>query len=269
MKNNKHYAYHSPFKMVDSEGIEYTLNVEQDNCADDPRNWDNVCTMICFHRNYRLGDKHDYDDSDEFFDYILHNICGMEYEAFEELSTREKYKLAKESDKVYFKDLNLYDHGGLTISTSCGYPYNDCWDAGCVGWVYVSKEKAMEEWGGIPEKDENGEFIRIPHNHPNGSVTYSIKCTPITEENWKNCADYHMENEVEIYDMYLRGEVYGFVLTKKVIEQEKCPHCGEIIREWEDEEEFDSCWGFYGDCIEDNGILDNLNRDLKFVGDEE
>lgn len=264
MKNNKHYAYHSPFKMVDSEGIEYTLKVETDDCAKDPRNWDNVCTMVCFHRYYRLGDKHDYEDSDEFFDYILYNVCGLKYEVFEELSTREKYKLACESDKIYIKELNLYDHSGLTISTSSCYPYNDRWDAGCVGWVYVSKEKAMYEWGGIPEKDENGEFIKIPHEHPNGNVTYSIKYTPITEENWKDCADYHIEGEVETYDNYLRGDVYGYVLTKKVIEQEKCPHCGEVIREWEDEDEIDSCWGFYGDCLEDNGILDNLGKDLKF-----
>ena len=264
---NKHYAYYSPFKMVDGEGIEYTLKVEQDEYPEDPRDWDNVCTMVCFHSRYSLGDKHNYDDGDEFFNYILCEICGMEEEDIEELSTREKYKLAKESDKVYFKDLNLYDHSGLTISTSSGYPYNDRWDAGCVGWIYVSKEQAMNNYGGIPEKDENGNLIRIPHIHLNGNVTYSIKCTPITDENWKEVADQHMEGEVEVYDQYLKGEVYGFILTKKIIEQEKCPHCGEIIREWEDEDEVDSCWGFYGDCLEENGILDNVSS-LKFIEKE-
>lgn len=263
----KHYAYDEEFKMVDSEGVEYILKVEQDDVAEDPRKWDNVCTMVCFHRHYRLGDKHDYDDSDEFFNDILCNICGMGEEEIEELSTREKYQLAKESSKVYFKDLNLYDHGGLTMSTSSGYPYNDRWDAGCVGWIYVSKEKAMTNYGGIPEKDENGDFIRIPHEHPNGNVTYSTKYAPITDENWKEVADYHMENEVETYDLYLRGEVYGYTLIKKVIEQETCPHCGEVIREYEEEEEIDSCWGFYGDCLEDNGILDYVSS-LKFIEKE-
>ena len=264
MNNNKHYAYESPFKMVDAEGVEYTLEVKQDNDAESPREWDNVCTMVCFHRRYNLGDKHNYDDSDEFFDYILCEICGMDAEDIEELSTREKYKLAKESDKVYFKDLNLYDHSGLTISTSSGYPYNDRWDAGCVGWIYVSKSDAMNNYGGIPERDESGDFIRIPHEHPNGGVTYSTKCTPITDENWKEVADYHMENEVKTYDQYLVGDVYGYTLTKKVIEQETCPHCGEVVSEYEEEEEVDSCWGFYGDVIEENGILDNLG-DVKFA----
>ena len=259
----KHYAYESPFTMKDTEGNKYTLTIEQDNS--DPRDWDNVCTMVCWHRRYKLGDTHNYDDYDEFFNDILHNVCGMKYEDFEELSTREKYKLACESDKIYIKELNLYDHSGLTISTSSGYPYNDRWDAGCVGWIYVSKEKAMEEWGGIPEKDENGEFIKIPHEHPNGNVTYSVKYIPITEENWKEVAEYHMDNEVDIYDQYLRGDVYGFKLTKTVVEQEICPHCGEVIREYEDEEEVDSCWGFYGDCLEENGILDNIGTNLQFV----
>ena len=261
----KHYAYESPFTMKDTEYNEYILEVMQDDIAENPRYWDNVCTMVCFHRRYRLGDTHNYDDSDEFFNDILHNVCGMKYEDFEKLSTKEKYELACESDKIYIKELNLYDHSGLTISTSSDYPYNDYWDASRVGWIYVSKKRAMEELGGIPEKDENGEFIKIPHKHPNGNVTYSIKYSQITEENWKEVAEYYMNNEVEVYDQYLRGDVYGFKLTKTVVEQEMCPHCGEVIREYEDKEEVDSCWGFYGDCLEENGILDNIGMDLQFV----
>ena len=44
----KHYAYESPFTMKDTEGNKYTLTIEQDN--GDPRDWDNVCTMVCWHR---------------------------------------------------------------------------------------------------------------------------------------------------------------------------------------------------------------------------
>lgn len=261
----KHYTYNAPFKMKDKEGVEYTLKIKTDESPESPREWDNVCTMVCWHRNYSLGDKHNYDNSDEFFEDILHNICGLKYEEFEELSTKEKYKLACENDKICIQELNAYEHGAITISTSSGYPYNDRWDAGCVGWIYVSKEKAFEQWGGIPEKDENGEFIRIPHNHPDGDVTYSIKYTPINEENWKEVAKYHMDNEVETYDQYLKGDVYGFTLTKKVVKQDTCPHCGEVIREYEIEELDDSCWGFYGDCLEENGILDILRDDLKII----
>ena len=37
-----------------------------------------------------------------------------------------------------------------------------------------------------------------------------------------------------------------------------------LCAEYEVEEEEDSCCGFYGDCIEDNGILDYLG-DLEFA----
>ena len=230
----KHYAYESPFKMKDSEGVEYTLKVERDDLAESPREWDNICTMVCWHRHYNLGDKHNYDNADEFFEYILHDVCGMEYEDFEELSTREKYKLASESGKIYIKELNLYDHSGITISTSNGYPYNDRWDSGCVGFVYVTKEELFKERIGM------------------------------VEEKWEEQADRYIESEVDMYDQYLVGDTYGFTLTKMVTKQEKCPHCGEVIREYEEEEVDDSCWGFYGDCLEDNGILDILGG-LEFV----
>ena len=261
----KHYAYESPLKMKDKEGIEYTLKITTDYNPESPRIWDNACTMICWHNHYDLGDKHDYDNADEFFEDILHNICGMNYEDFDALPTREKYKLASENDKLYIKELNLYDHSGITISTSRSYPYNDRWDACCVGFVYISKEKALNELGGIPEKDENGELIKIPHEHQDGSITYSVKYTPITEENWQDVAEYCMDNEVKVYDQYLVGDVYGYTLTKTITEQEKCPHCGEVIREYEVEEEVDSCWGFYGNCLEENGVLDYVDNGLKFV----
>lgn len=232
---NKHYAYSSPFKMKDGEGNEYTLTVEQDDYAEDPREWDNLCTMVCWHRNYFLGDKHDYDDVDEFFRYILHHICGIEYEDFDALDTDENYKLICESGKLLIKPINLYDHSGITVSTSNAYPYNDRWDAGCVGFIYVTKQKIFDE------------------------------CGRITEENWRERADEYLESEMETYDQYLRGNVYWFRLTKKVMRQDLCPHCGEVIREYEEYEEVDSCGGFYGYCLEENGILSNLSDDIKFM----
>lgn len=41
------YVYDSPFKMRDADGIEYTLTIEQDDFPESPREWDNICTMIC------------------------------------------------------------------------------------------------------------------------------------------------------------------------------------------------------------------------------
>ncbi len=55
-----------------------------------------------------------------------------------------------------------------------------------------------------------------------------------------------MRGEVEVYDQYLRGDVWGF----------------EVI---EDGEVKDSCWGFFGFDPLTNGILDHLADEAKAV----
>lgn len=230
----KHYAYESPFKMKDLEGNEYTLTVERDDFAEDPRQWDNLCTMVCWHRHYSLGDKHNFEYAWDFLQDLCEELLGIDCE---DMSENEMLQKLKDSGKILIKHINLYDHSGITVSTSNGYPYNDRWDSGCVGFIYVTKETIFKE------------------------------CGNITEENWKERADRYIESEMQTYDQYLRGDVYWLRLTKKVIMQDKCPHCGEVIREYEDEEEIDNCGGFYGDCLEENGILDNINTDIKFMED--
>lgn len=301
----KHYAYNAPFEMKDEEGNKYLLEINKDTCPDNPRDWDNVSTMVCWHRNYILGDKHNYDNADDFFEYVLHDICGMEYEDFEYLPTREKYELAFESGKIYIKELNAYEHGDITISTSNGYPYNDRWDAGCVGFVYITKKTALKK---LCEYilDENGERIKEEHKHANGQSTWSYKTQSLTNDTWEKRAEEVIEDEVKVYDDYLRGDVYGFNLKKiipvygcgecnEAIDVDEllsfdqlsldgkvhycCPHCEadlgndtdissplniDIIKE-EEEEEIDIYWGFYGDELEENGILDVISSNLSFV----
>ena len=43
---------------------DYRIRTFYDESPESPRNWDNLGTMVCFHRNYDLGDKHDYNSND-------------------------------------------------------------------------------------------------------------------------------------------------------------------------------------------------------------
>lgn len=234
---NKHYAYESPFEMVDSKGVKYILRVEQDDCPESPREWDNLCTMVCWHRRYSLGDKHNYDGVDELFERLCYEVLHKDDDEIYGMRWQDMLMMLDESNLILIKPINMYDHSGITISTSNRYPYNDRWDAGVVGFIYVTKKRIFDE------------------------------CGDITEENWKDRANQYLEGEIETYDQYLRGDVYGFKRIKIVTEQEICPHCGEVIREYEEEEEEDGCWGFYGDCLEDNGIIDYIG-DLEFAEEE-
>ena len=138
------------------------LVVEQCDFAESPREWDNLGTMVCFHTRYNLGDKHIYNHSD--------------YNSWEELERA----IIKNENVAVILPLYLYDHGGITMNTtgfSCG------WDSGQVGFIFISKEKALSEYGG-----------KI--------VTKKLKERLVT----------YLTNEVETYDQYISGDVYQFII---------------------------------------------------------
>lgn len=91
--------------------------------------------------------------------------------------------------------LYLYDHSGITMSTGS---FSCSWDSGQVGFIYMTALEISREFAG-------SEIL----------------------------ARMRLQQEVEDYDQYLRGEVYGYIIERKM----PCGH-------WE---ETDSCWGFFGD----------------------
>ena len=104
--------------------------------------------------------------------------------------------------------LSIYDHSGLSMWV--GTPYTDSyrsWDSSFVGAIVAFTEDIVKE--GI-SADNVEEILR---------------------------------SEVDVYDQYLRGDIYGFDIQK------------------DDEETVESCFGFYGlDEVkqEANAIADSL-----------
>ncbi len=119
------------------------LKVLHDRSADSPRNWDNLGKMICFHRGYDLGDKHNYNADD--------------YNSWGEIEKA----IIKEENPAVILPLYMYDHSGISISTS---PFGCRWDSGQIGFVLVSKKQALEEFGGgtsfEQEKSEDRKYYR-------------------------------------------------------------------------------------------------------------
>jgi len=174
--------------VVDSEEYKgFTINIMHDDSPQNPRTeWDNFATMACWHNRYNLGDEQESCD-------IIDWLCDMlDIDEPREYSDNEFTRLQSLFlDKYIAKNLFLYEHGGITMSTgsfSCHY------DSGQVGFIYVSKEKVRNEYG----------WKRI------------------TKERKQQVLDL-LESEVNVYDHYLTGEVFGF-------------DC-----------EIDSCWGYFGD----------------------
>ncbi|HPE95348.1 MAG TPA: hypothetical protein PLT66_04705 [Bacillota bacterium] len=232
----------------------YTLYVTEDTDPYNPREDDNLGKMLCWHNRYSLGEKHGFTSPDDFlhellydisvdgedtpgrliFDYLksgksnsaklLINEDTGEAELYEKwfsdgkwyrssscklgdvpdytfinecvaaIDGGEALGLIENSGKCVILDLYLYDHGGITMNT---HGYSDRWDSGQVGWIYADANMLKDTYGEIT---------------PNALAT----------------AREVLEDEVKVYDCFLRSECYSFRL-------------------YEDGEEIDSGCGFYGD----------------------
>lgn len=267
--NFNHYGA-GVYNLIDTKTKEkYRLTVEYDECCDSPREvWDNQATIWCWHDNYKIGDNVGNLDPSEALNYLCKNYTDKTEEEIEEASPNTKMIWLQESDKIVILPIFCYEHSGITISTSHSYPYNDRWDSSYIGFAFITKKNIFDNLGGIPIYNENNELVQEEHIHEDGSITYSTKYIPLSKENWRKRGIMCINDEVEILDYYLRGEVYGYKLEKlnHIIEEKTCPHCGEVIskKEFDEYEEIDSCRGFYGDTLENNGILNELPCDLDF-----
>lgn len=96
---------------------------------------------------------------------------------------------------VALKPVYLYDHSGITINTT---GFSCPWDSGCVGVIFMTRSQYRE-------------------------VTGRQNLTAKGREQALKALD----TDVETFDQYLRGEVYGY----------------EIL---EGDEVIESCWGFFG-----------------------
>ena len=109
-----------------------------------------------------------------------------------------------ESENTFSLPVFVYIHSGITVNTS---GFSCPWDSGQAGYIYVTKEEIRKEYG---------------------VKKISAKLT-------KRVYDI-LKSEVETYDQYLTGSVYGFVV------------------EHDEKGVVDSCSGFYGsvrDCLQE------------------
>lgn len=153
-------------KTIEKNGkiIEIHVDVDPQNPRD-PNNQYNDDVMVCFHGRYKLGDEHAYKSDD--------------YNGWDEM----KEQIEKDNDIADILPLYLYDHSGITISTT---DFNDRWDSGQIGFIYITKAKARE-------------------THMCKRLTKKVM-----EQVHKN-----LLASVETYDQYLRGDVYGYIIKDK------------------------------------------------------
>lgn len=131
-----------------------TIEIYYDEDPINPRESDNLGTMYYQHRNYVLGDK------------VMH-------EGLDDIKNPSSVVLP----------LYLYDHSGITMSTS---PFSCPWDSGQVGYICATAEDIRKNFG--------------------------IK--RITQKIRKQVENI-LQAEVEEFDRYIRGECYMYLIKDK------------------------------------------------------
>lgn len=129
--------------------------------------------MYCWHRNYNLGHAHNFEQP---FDLLESLFNDSDFKPTSDIGSHRTGKdmliSLLESVGYVIVPLYLYDHSGITMSTS---KFSCPWDSGQVGVYVITPERVQAEWGGDESKARD-----------------------------------YVEAVVREYDDYLTGNVYGF-----------------------------------------------------------
>lgn len=219
----------------------HRLRIVQDGSPEEPR-WDPITVFATWTRNYAIGDEQLKDKSpDEWLISQLSEAAQDEWERFKEedlprcpygcsYNSREHREWVQETDRMekskimelvekefFILPVNAYIHSGITISTGS---FSCPWDSGQIGWIILSKERAAKELS--PDTDPL-EFMRA---------------------------------EIKLYDIYLQGDVWGFVVEQKSGDGD-----------WD---EVYSCYGFYGSGLDElkPDMDDHVSSTYKFTDED-
>lgn len=245
------------------EGEEKTLRLDiyQDSDSGNPRKeFDNVGTFFIWDRNVISPDKEEYSDFMSCVESLAGDYINTEWYSNEGWTTHvhNKYyhadrKLFEEKEKEWFalyrarlqKVINTHYIALSVYSSWNGYGTDTLDIDHTYGIIYCDKKTAIKEWG-------KGKIL---------------------SQKARQSAEKYLAGEVKQYSQWAQGEVYGFNLSELI----PCPVCngegtidkgtystrcqtckgeGTLLGE-----SIDSVWGFYGDDIRENGILDYIPKE--------
>ena len=168
----------------------FEIEIIQDEAPENPREFeDTFSTMVCWHRNYTLGDENPKCSPDE---YKFYRGCV-------EVSVEN-------NDSIRYLNLYLYDHSGITMNVS-GFPCP--WDSGQVGFIYMTKKNLRDIGYKIPKSATWKTLVDNPWYREDK------KPREILSEGFPNdkkitlegLAYRFMKNDVKEYDKYISGNV--------------------------------------------------------------
>ena len=139
------------------------VRIEQDDdAAMNPREWDNLGTIVAWHRRYILGDEQPRESVEEWKERMT------DWEEGDAETAEEKF------DRLFvWLPVYMYNHSGIAINTS---GFSCPWDSGQIGFIYVSRAQLERERMTEEQAREymNGE-IETYDKYLRGDVYYFVE----------------------------------------------------------------------------------------------
>lgn len=212
----------------------YNINIVQDFCVEDPREWEcNISTLALGHRRHGLPDEtglpKGWMESGRGGVYTPEEVVAIKYkELANTVKPGEDLELYQQGwadvrdrillefpDTFWIAEVSMYDHSGISLYIGTG----SGWDSGGVGYIFLTESQVLKVTG---------------HNH-------------LTDELQEKAVGW-AEEELETYNDYVKGEVFGFVIEPG---EEGLPEVPD-----------NSCYGYYGMNWEENGLIAEAHSNI-------
>lgn len=255
--------------MLTMQKPSYRLKIEYDDEPLNPRtDYDNFGHMACWHRNYNLGDKHEFEEPDEFLKQLVRtSMSADEVIDFVKKGGCDSVKIEYDRSK---REWVLSDYDGQFDKWYTEYTFfpgtlkdSDMAKECILECLPINALKELADRNNVILPlylyDHSGITMSCCHSYPYndrwdaGQVgwTYAGYSEIKNEYGAVNAetiekAEQRLIDETKTYDYYLRGDSYGYTIEK-------------------DGEEIDSCWGYLGDLREmiaemKSGVEDELQH---------
>jgi len=218
------------------------LVISVDETAESPLEWrERLGELACWHSRHVLGDLQPIREPQEWLVDLAGDVCpgwwrilGPEDELddgpeFRELTAAEEQMVEYVLQRfALVLPLWFQDYGaGVRLHVA----RSEDWERRQIGYAWCSLKKARDWWCLGQEADwgtklQDGRTLR-------------------------QAAKDVIAAEVEMYEHWLNGQVYGYVLEERSADGT-----------WRT---VDSCWGFYGDDPRTNGMADALGEDAHLL----
>jgi len=180
---------------------------------------------------------------DEFKHFLkdknVNNLSELDQEKYDEyqVAIDDYFDFEKE---YYVFPVIAYIHSGVVLSLKANqYPFNDRFDSCCNGFVLLKRSEFNE--GKSYQVAES--LIKEWNQYLSGDVWYYIL--------FKKKVSYSTTGSI-FQDLIDSGHIFDTQTQKEYFTENIC---------WD---EIDSCGGFYGDDFETNGLLEQINKNIKF-----